>query len=110
MKNAVLFVILLLCCNACMADLSQQEEAEQLGYRILAVQHALDNPSAPTAMTSIMELGTDSRYYSLTRGWLLEQLRGDLSIRDASSAQRTPELILQRIELLETAIRAIDLE
>ena len=45
----------------------------------------------------------------LSTGWLSQQLRGDLSIRDAS-AERTPDLIEERIEFLERAIRAIDLE
>ncbi len=104
------YMCLSLFCSGVMADkYNQREEAEQLGYKLLAVQNALDNPMAEDSMDVILTLGRDSRYYVMTRGWLGEQLRGDLSIQ-ASSKQQTPELIQQRIKLLKSAIRAIDLE
>jgi len=104
------YMCLSLFCSDATADVSgQQDEAEQLGYRIMAVQNVLRDPLAENAMEAIMTLGRDSRYYALTRGWLGEQLRGDLSIQ-AAGKQQTPVLIQQRIELLKNAIRAIDLE
>ena len=76
---------------------------------MLAVKAAIQDPASPEAMTAILELGHDSRYYVMTRGWLSLQLQGDLSIMDANQGDASPEIV-ERIELLREAIRAIDLE
>lgn len=104
------YVCLFLCCSGALSEeYNQQEQAEQLGYKIMAVQNVLRDPMADDALEVILSLGRDSRYYVLTRGWLGEQLRGDLSIQ-AAAKQQTAALIEQRITLLKSAIRAIDLE
>ncbi len=87
----------------------EDQTALELGRRVSAVAAALKDPRKPGAMQAVVELGLDQRYYGLVRGWLSQQLRGDLSIRDASG-ERTPDLVGKRIEFLERAIRAIDLE
>lgn len=91
------------------ASIGQDDEAMRLGQQVVAIKAALDNPAAPGAMQAIMDLGLDSRYYVMVRGWLSLQLRGDRSIVDASWGKVSPELE-RRIEFLEQAIRAIDLE
>lgn len=85
------------------------EEALWLGHKVLAIKASIQDPNAPHAMRAIMELGTDSRYYVMVRGWLSQQLQGDTSILDASKNKVRPE-IRERIEFLQKAIRAIDLE
>ena len=91
-------------------SLSPEDQiALELGRKVSAVAAALKDPRKPGAMQAVVELGLDQRYYGLVRGWLSQQLRGDLSIRDASG-ERTPDLVGKRIEFLERAIRAIDLE
>ncbi len=85
------------------------EEALSLGRRVLAVRAAIWNPRAPGAMSAIVDLGTDSRYYTMVRGWLVMQLHGDKSVVEARKG-RTASEICDRIEFLEQAIRAIDLE
>jgi len=85
------------------------DEATRLGQRVLAVQAALDDPGSPDAMQAITDLGLDSRYYVMVRGWLSLQLDGDRSIAAASDESAAPA-ITQRIEFLKQAIRAIDLE
>lgn len=80
-----------------------------LGQQISAIRHALDNPELPENLKIITELGTNQRDYTLVRGWLGYQLQGDMSILQASQ-EKTPEKIQQRIELLQQAIRRIDLE
>jgi len=50
-----------------------------------------------------------ARYYVMVRGWLSLQLQGDLSIAAAKQGEVSPK-IEARIEFLERAIRAIDLE
>ena len=87
----------------------QIDKATQLGQHVFAIRAALDNPDAPDAMQAVTGLGLDSRYYVMVRGWLSQQLRGDRSIADASHGKVSPELE-RRIDFLERAIRAIDLE
>lgn len=84
-------------------------DAMQLGRKVLAVKAALADPTALASLQAVRDLGLDSRHYVMVRGWLDMQLRGDRSIAEASQGQVSPE-ISQRIEFLEKAIRAIDLE
>ena len=85
------------------------EEARQLGRKVLAAAAAILDPNLPGAMRAITELGTDSRYYIMVRGWLDQQLKGDRSIVAAAGAGRN-RFIEVRISFLEEAIRAVDLE
>ena len=84
-------------------------DAEILGARVEAVRRALDCPDCPGSLGAIVELGTDSRYYVMTRGWLNERLRADRSILQAAG-DRAPQSIVNRVEFVERAIRLIDLE
>lgn len=88
---------------------SGDQAALQLGRHVEAVRDALQHPEAPDALAAIIELGRDQRYYVMVRGWLAWQLQGDLSIAAASHDQ-PPDNISVRIQLLNEAIRAIDLE
>ena len=87
----------------------RDEEALELGRKVLAIQAAIENPEARDAMGAITDLGLDARHYMMVRGWLSEQLRADRSVRDAYQGQ-APARIEERIEFLQRAIRAIDLE
>ena len=80
-----------------------------IGRKVLAIQHALKNPSAPDSMKAVTELGHDSRYYVIVRGWLSQELAGCQSINDAHRGQ-VPKELTERIAFLRKAIRAIDLE
>ncbi len=83
--------------------------AQELGRKVLAVNEAIHNPIAPNAMQAITDLGLDSRYYVLVRGWLSQKLQGDMSLLEANK-ERTSSKVTQRITFLQNAIRAIDLE
>ena len=85
------------------------DEATLLGQRVLAVQAALQNPGAPGSIQAVEDLGLDSRYYVMVRGWLSLQLAGDRSIVEAGQGAVSPA-IAERIAFIEQAIRAIDLE
>ena len=89
--------------------LASDTEAARLGQRVFAIQSALDDPAAPGALQAVMNLGLDSRHYVMVRGWLSLQLEGDRSIAESSQDYVSAE-IERRIEFLEQAIRAIDLE
>ena len=95
--------------NICVASKLTDAEATELGYRVSAINAALQHPEAPGAMQAITDLGHDQRYYVMVRGWLMYQLQGDMSILQASQGQ-VPDAIRVRIDLIQQAIRAIDLE
>ena len=84
-------------------------DASDLGQKVLAVQRALSDPAAPGAIDAVKALGLDSRYYVMVRGWVSMQLAGDRSISNAHG-DSVPPHIRDRIDFLERAIRAIDLE
>jgi hypothetical protein len=88
---------------------TDDETALALGRKVLAVQQALTNPSGPNAMKAVTELGHDQRYYVMVRGWIAYQLAGDRSILEAGSAPAR-DAVTARINFIEKAIRAIDLE
>lgn len=83
--------------------------ALELGRQVLSASAAIRNPHAPGAMQAITGLGTDSRYYTMVRGWLAMQLKGDQSIVAAGEPDERPD-IEARISFLKQAIKAIDLE
>lgn len=99
----------LLCLVGAPALAGAEDEARGLGLKVQAAGEAILDPESPGAMRAVTELGTDSRYYTMMRGWLAQQLEGDRSIVAAAAAGSRPR-IEARIRFLEQAIRAIDLE
>ena len=83
--------------------------ATEVGYKVQAIMHAIENPKEPGAMHAVTSLGHDQRYYVMVRGWLAYQLQGDMSILEVNKEQ-TSAPIRARIEFLQKAIRALDLE
>lgn len=88
---------------------NDDSKALLVGKQILAISAILEDPNTPNALNTVVELGTDSRYYVLCRGWLNEMLRLDQSILDARREDPSPK-ISNRVDFLKEAIRAIDLE
>jgi hypothetical protein len=109
MRKAAFFYLLLLFSRIGMASDTTETDALELGYKVAAINEALQNPEAADALQVITDLGHDQRYYVMVRGWLMYQLQGDLDILEASQEQ-PPETIRARIDLIQRAIRAIDLE
>jgi hypothetical protein len=91
------------------SELSALESDCDLGEKVRAVREAIADPSTDNALSTVTELGQDSRYYVMVRGWLSMQLEGDMSIVRAQGGSLTPQLAT-RIDFVRTAIRAIDLE
>ncbi|MCU7959490.1 MAG: hypothetical protein KZQ58_05720 [gamma proteobacterium symbiont of Bathyaustriella thionipta] len=109
--------ILTICTLSCLlilpggtANAITDEEAKQLGLRIVAVQQALNHPAEPQSMQAVLDLGRDSRYYLMMRGWLSQQLQADRSILQQYRNNPAPGLIVERAHFVQRAIRMIDLE
>jgi len=94
---------------ACTAATANDQTAIEPGRKVLAVSEAIQTPGAANAMQAVTYLGHDQRYYVMVRGWLSCQLESDRSILSAAGSE-TPDTVRERIQFLEQAIRAIDLE
>ncbi len=90
-------------------DDSPDPIACELGAGVLEVASAISDPSRDGAMDAITTLGTDSRYYLMVRGWLVQQIAADRSILSTGSGASRDDL-KNRVAELERAIRLIDLE
>ena len=107
--RGILAAVVLAATPAWCEQLPCNVEAQRLGQQILDIKKALTEPASDEALASIVELGTDSRYYTLVRGWLAYELEGLLSILAASEPESRPDIAL-RAAFITQAIRAIDLE
>ncbi|MGQ7273066.1 hypothetical protein [Marinobacter sp. V034] len=105
--RAVMIATCLAVVSACQSVPSNNEE---IGEMVQAVEAAIDAPEQSASLRTIVEYGTDSRYYVMIRGWLVQELKGVESQRDVT---RDPTLKSQfevKAAFLQTAIRRIDLE
>ncbi|MCL1057193.1 hypothetical protein L2729_04195 [Shewanella gelidimarina] len=90
--------------------LEQQSEEHSIGVMVKAINTALENPSNDS-LEIITHYGTDSRYYVMIRGWLVQVLSGVQSQYYASQDRHTHKAALaEKIEFLQQALRRIDLE
>ncbi|WP_428637336.1 hypothetical protein [Shewanella sp.] len=90
------------------AQTQAQTEQQELGVMVQALQQAIATPSAEH-LEVIARYGTDSRYYVMIRGWLVQQLSG-LESQLAAHGDQAPEALRAQAEHLKAAIRRIDLE
>ena len=89
---------------------SSSFEEKMIGAMVKAVSAAIDAPRNPDSMVTIVEHGTDSRYYVMIRGWLVQELRGVESQLDGARDPAAKEKLSQKVEFLRQSIRRIDLE
>ncbi|WP_137297993.1 hypothetical protein [Psychromonas sp. SP041] len=61
-------------------------------------------------MQTIYKFGTDSRYYLMVRGWLVQKLSGVQSQLAVQNSESKQEVLVAEVNALKQAIRAIDLE
>ena len=107
LRSCTMVSLMLLVTAAGRVTAMTDTEAMGLGYRVAAVRAAIQDPAAHGAMQAITGLGQDQRYYVMVRGWLMYQLQGDRSLLEANPGQSA---VQARVDFLEQAIRAIDLE
>ncbi len=87
--------------------------ALELGRKVIRVKSALKAPEKRASIDAVRELGLDSRYYVMVRGWILQHISMTESYKGTSvykeSEQRRKE-IDKRVLGLRKMLRAIDLE
>ncbi|QQX79662.1 hypothetical protein JK628_19435 [Shewanella sp. KX20019] len=92
----------------CDAPIAQQER--EIGAMVQAIDRAIAAPQT-NSLEIIYQYGTDSRYYVMIRGWLVQELAGVNSQLEAYKQQDEPRRVLeQKVSFLQQAIRRIDLE
>jgi len=91
----------------------QDKHALEVGRKVIKIKSALQVPEQQSSIDAVRELGLDSRYYTMVRGWIMEHIKMTKSYRGTTeykkSKQRKNE-IDSRIAALEEMVRAIDLE
>ena len=97
--------------TAISAPLQQLKGSEtyQIGVMVETLQKAL-KVRDEQALRTIQLYGTDSRYYSMIRGWLFQELVGVESQLHASKNTKKSERFQLHSDFLKQVIRLIDLE
>ena len=91
----------------------QDKHALEVGRKVIKIKSAFQSPERQSSIDAVRDLGLDSRYYVMVRGWILQHISMTESYRGtttyAKSEQRKKE-IEGRIAALRKMLRAIDLE
>jgi hypothetical protein len=91
------------------AQVKKNSETYEIGLMVEKVQQALQTRD-DDALQVIYLYGTDSRYYSMIRGWLFQELVSVESQLHASKNTQNSEKFQLNSDFLKQAIRLIDLE
>ena len=87
-----------------------QTEACRVGEAVLAISRTLDDPTQEGALAAVTDLGHETRYYILVRGWLVQELAGCEGIESVGKPEVMRPELEAKIAFLKRAIRVIDLE
>ena len=91
----------------------QDQHALELGHKVIKAREALKTPAKQASIAAIRDLGLDSRYYVMTRGWITQHISMAESYRGTSKYKQDGKYrkeIDDRITALRKLLRAIDLE
>jgi len=90
--------------------INEQIKQQQIGVMIQQLQVAIKSPQDKKSLSVISKYGTDSRYYVMIRGWLVQEMIGVKSQLDVQQDQQKSAEIQIQYNFLKQAIRSIDLE
>ena len=110
-RSAINVLLLSVLLSAAMqANAQQQTEEYTIGVMIKALDSAIKQPSTES-LNIIQQYGTDSRYYVMIRGWLVQELQGvNSQLAAYRSDDETKARLQAKHDFLSQAIRRIDLE
>lgn len=90
---------------------SKTSEEFQIGVMVKEIDSLLYNYPQPDAFETIAEYGTDSRYYVMIRGWLVQELAGAESLMESTkNREDLHQKHVEKVIFLRKLIRRIDLE
>lgn len=90
--------------------IASDSELERIGLMIESIDYALTHPELEDSLETITLAGTDSRHYTMIRGWLVQVLSGVESQASATQDEDRAKALQLKIDFLRKAIRRIDLE
>ena len=90
--------------------INEKEQKIRVGLMVEEVQLAIITPESKQSLKTIQQYGTDSRYYLMIRGWLVQVASGVKSQLNAERDKRKKSALQARYNALQKAIRSIDLE
>lgn len=85
-------------------------EQQAIGEMIQQLQVAINSPTDDHALQTFSKYGTDSRYYLMVRGWLVQKLSGVQSRLAVQKSESDRKMLIAEVNALKQAIKAIDLE
>lgn len=88
----------------------KQSEEYKIGTMVKAISAALHAPERPASLETIAKYGTDSRYYVMIRGWLIQERQGTQSQLESTRPRGKKEEFQQKVDFLNRCIRRIHLE
>lgn len=102
-------LLLLAGLSGCCSNPETTEDV-RVGQMVEQVSHAIKHPDTDNAFETITQAGTDSRYYVMIRGWLMQELSGVQSQLNATRDDTKKAAFQARVDFLQRAVRRIDLE
>ena len=111
MKHLTFLFFLTACLfNSVSAQDLKQSEEYKIGVMVKAVAKAIKNPEDPKSMQIIADYGIDTRYYTMIRGWLVQELKAAASLLSVNKDKARGKVFQEKVSFLKKAIRRIDLE
>lgn len=82
----------------------------QIGRMVKEISNSIYNYHDPNSLDTIVKYGTDSRYYVMIRGWLVQEKKGIESQAHSIKLDAKKEAFERKLKVLNQFIRRIDLE
>ncbi|QYK01859.1 hypothetical protein [Shewanella psychrotolerans] len=108
MKAALILLLAIVSTAASAVDDETLSTQQQIGFMVQSLADAIDSPS-PKSVEIIAHYGTNSRYYVMIRGWLVQELTG-IESQLAAQGDNADPVLVNKAKHLKISLRRIDLE
>ena len=111
MKYLTCLLLVMSLQNISVADPSLENTEEyKIGVMVKAIAEAMKTPEDKESLKTITAYGHDTRYYTMIRGWLVQELRNHESLLSAYKNKPQETFFQLKVNFLLKVIRRIDLE
>ena len=108
MKATLILLLALVSGAANAGDDEALNSQQQIGFMVQSLATAIDTPS-PESVDIIARYGTDSRYYVMIRGWIVQELTG-IESQLAAQGENADPMLVNKAKHLKISLLRIDLE
>lgn len=110
-SGAVVLTFFVLFFAGCTGAVKRESREYKTGVMVSEIDSLLNDYTQPDAFEKIAEYGTDSRYYVMIRGWLVQELSGTESLVESTKGrEELQKKHMEKAAFLRKLIRRIDLE